>query len=754
MNTLLVNDNPEVSEEYPHGLQEKQFYQSAKNGFGDGGNAYAHAMVWFNENLYVGTTRHVLALLYNRFEALQSWEIYPVKYSKELDIRGQIWKYHPDSSTWTKVLTSPLITTSDGSEVPVFQGIRNLVVFQGKTDKKPTLYASTWSPEKGLGCLLLRSEDGLNFEEIRIIVPVEMVTTFRPMVVFKGRLFIGSTGKTGQGNAGGLAAIFENEDPLNESWQQVNETNFGDPYNLSIFEMTVFNNHLYAATVNPQGFQLWKTDAEGKPPYHWKKVLTNGAERGPLNEGIGSMCVFNDALYLGTIIQNGGYDRKFGIGPGAAELIRLYPDDTWELIVGDSRMTEKGLKIPLSGFGPGFDNFFNGYFWRMCVYDDWLYLGTFKWAFFLSYAPRDKWPPEKRNMLDTYRTKNLINKCGGADLWRSREGIVWQQVTRNGFGNPCNYGIRTMVSTPYGLFVGTANPFGPEIKIKRSSGWVYEKNLQGGLEVWVGSRNFPQTPLPCAADKSLSCSDSTDFCEEVISQYYERSNFRIFGYWQKDTDRVKQACENLMEEILSYIPEKKGKILDLACGYGATTEYLLKYYLADVIMGICLEKEELDKAKGNVQKIKFLRSSIPQLKQPDNSFETIINVERLSECRTGIEWLREAVRVLKPGGYLICSEILSTNSISPWKKKNGWKNSPMTTANDFKELLESLGLKEVKVYDATQECWKLFHKNLLSFLWEKLLKNEIDKKMQEKIKKLIYDRYMPISAYVLAAGRK
>jgi hypothetical protein len=58
-------------------------------------------------------------------------------------------------------------------------------------------------------------------------------------------------------------------------------------------------------------------------------------------------------------------------------------------------------------------------------------------------------------------------------------------VTQDGFGNQYNFGIRRLVSTPRGLFVGTANPFGPDVAYTDGQGhWDYRPNSRGGLEVW------------------------------------------------------------------------------------------------------------------------------------------------------------------------------------------------------------------------------------------------------------------------------
>jgi hypothetical protein len=253
--------------------------------------------------------------------------------------------------------------------------------------------------------------------------------------------------------------------------------------------MVAFNGFLYAGTLNPKnGYEIWKTRGDGSPPYRWTRIISHGAHRGNLNEAAVSMCVFDNALYVGSGIQNGGYDLAHSIGPAAAELICIYPDDSWDLIVGEPRSTPNGFKHPLSGFGPGFDNIANGYFWRMAEFDGFLYLGTFNWTVLLPYVKPSQPSDKGVRFAHWMGIDNLVQFDGGFDLFRSQDGINWSPVTTTGFGNPYNFGARTIVGTPYGLFVGTANPFGPHVAIQTPVGWQYLSNSRGGAEVWLGSQ--------------------------------------------------------------------------------------------------------------------------------------------------------------------------------------------------------------------------------------------------------------------------
>lgn len=340
---------------------------------------------------------------------------------------------------------------------------------------------------------MMRSDDGSTFTTSSQLGQDPTIHSYRALVPMNGCLYTSPTGRVrGKANVAETPIVLESPDPVSTPWAPISPPAFGDATNLTIFEMAAFNGYLYAGTLNPtRGFQVWKAQPNGRSPLAWTCVIADGAYRGNLNEGVASMCVFDNALYVGTGIQGGGYDRIFGIGPAAAELIRIHPDDSWELIVGAPRDTPEGRKVPLSDLGPGFDDLFNGYIWRMAVHDGWLYAGTFNWSAFLPYLQLDHHPPILQALAFQMGINKTVNNRGGFHLWRSRDGIDWIPVTRNGFDNIYNCGARTMVSTPYGLFVGTANLFGPDVAVETVNGWEYVPNPSGGLEVWLGSHAEP-----------------------------------------------------------------------------------------------------------------------------------------------------------------------------------------------------------------------------------------------------------------------
>ena len=484
-------------------LALKDFHRIAENGFGDGHNSFPYSIAWFKNRFYVGTSRSNFQMLkiQQTFKDLPLY-IWPVEgpddmegLYRDLDRRAQIWSYDPATNRWQQVLCSPLIAGTTGQEVARETGYRAMVEFQGESDPEPALYVATWAVSRSPGALILRSDDGENFTPVSDygVLKGSPVTATRVLVPFQDRLFTSPTAIRGYNekfvvNVSGVPVIYESRDPARGEWHPACEPGFGDPTNQGVFMVCPFNNRLYAGIFNNGGFQLWNSDCAGNPPYPWTKVIDKGAYRGPLNQTVVSMTVFRDALYVGTGIQNGGFDRVNHIGPAGSELIRVWPDDSWDLIVGSRRNTPDGKKIPLSGFPPGFGNFFNGYFWSMEVHEGWLYLGTMDSSIWVNWLRVDHLSRHARSLMETVGVETIVANEGGCDLWCSADGENWIPVTRTGFDNPYNLGVRNLGSTTHGLIVALANPFGPKVAVKQDGKWVYADNPRGGLEIWLGCR--------------------------------------------------------------------------------------------------------------------------------------------------------------------------------------------------------------------------------------------------------------------------
>lgn len=92
------------------------------------------------------------------------------------------------------------------------------------------------------------------------------------------------------------------------------------------------------------------------------------------------------------------------------------------------------------------------------------------------------------------------------------------------------------------------------------------------------------------------------------------------------------------------------KILDLCCGAGQTTKFLVNY--SEEVTGLDISPVSLEKAKKNVPQAQFVEGFAQKMPFSDNSFDIIHTSVALHEMTTSEleEIFQEAHRVLKPEG--------------------------------------------------------------------------------------------------------
>ncbi len=200
----------------------------------------------------------------------------------------------------------------------------------------------------------------------------------------------------------------------------------------------------------------------------------------------------------------------------------------------------------------------------------------------------------------------------------------------------------------------------------------------------------------------------------------DEGDFWNFGYWLDGTRNQREAGENLMERLLAFVPKKRGKILDVACGKGATTRHLLKYYRPEQVTGINISEKQLQICRENAPGCTFIKMDATELKFPEASFDNMICVEAAVHFKTREKFLRAARRVLKPGGRLVMSDAL----LSVWSPSQPAENYLAGPA-EYERMCRRAGFADVKVLDATEQCWGGLSRNIMRHVREKLRAGEI-----------------------------
>jgi len=401
--------------------------------------------------------------------------------------QGTVWK----STTGTD--WAPASPASMGT----FGGFRGAVEFQGKlvvaSDSIGQIYMSSdpstdpasWMPANargfvasggtaqpetaaegtiGVATATMITSDDIPLPQLAPLVFPWVVTITSGVAAGQTRPIVWHDGNTVFVEQGGTGSPF---DPVPAPGDGFRIHDPAVPDNGPCWQLGVFDGYLYASCVNEvEGPMLWRTNDPG--PGNWETVFTQGYARQGRSV-YATMNEFNEQLYLGSLsyplyYENGLDDAE------ACEVLRMDTEDNVQVLVGDERPsgtpgTNNGQ--PLSGEEAGWGQLSNLYVWRALAHaDGWYYAATCDFAGMVrdyADAGSDLIPPEYAGLIDLYLGPS------GFDLYRTQDGVRWTTVTTSGFGESDSYGIRNMLSTPWGMLVCVANAV-------------------DGFELWLGQK--------------------------------------------------------------------------------------------------------------------------------------------------------------------------------------------------------------------------------------------------------------------------
>lgn len=259
-----------------------------------------------------------------------------------------------------------------------------------------------------------------------------------------------------------------------------------------------------------------------------------------------------------------------------------------------------------------------------------------------------------------------------------------------------------------------------------------------------------------SAERNRRLYEKWMFVESVLApqgRYMESSLFANYGYWEADTVSAKEACENLMDRLISMMSYRHGEVLDVACGLGATSRHLARQFGAENVVGINISPKQLEVCRETSPGSHFLEMDATRLDFADASFDHVVCVEAAFHFEPRRSFLEEALRVLKPGGSLVLSDILH----DLWGEKLNPLLHPKNHLADpraYTRLLTEVGFTGARTEDVTIECWNRSNQRLLRFVCDEYKEGRVDRKSLDQIMIARLLRIMTTRYYLVAVGIK
>lgn len=188
-----------------------------------------------------------------------------------------------------------------------------------------------------------------------------------------------------------------------------------------------------------------------------------------------------------------------------------------------------------------------------------------------------------------------------------------------------------------------------------------------------------------------------------------------YGYWEKNTRRLRQAL-NLMNQKLAEHARitRADTVLDAGCGVGGSSIYLARN-IGCRVQGITLSEKQVKSCRRNAEAhgvghlARFDRRNYLATDFPEESFDVVWAIESVCYAPEKLDFLKEAYRLLCPGGRLVVADFFSV-PLAPGspeaalmnKWTNTWAIGSYEVAGVFQEKMTKAGFQNTVSRDVTE----------------------------------------------------
>lgn len=199
----------------------------------------------------------------------------------------------------------------------------------------------------------------------------------------------------------------------------------------------------------------------------------------------------------------------------------------------------------------------------------------------------------------------------------------------------------------------------------------------------------------------------------AVREYFAQKGYYNYGFWEADTLNQGAACRNLVGKLLDLLPDKRGRLLEVACGLGGTTSDLIEHFSPASVIAVDLSARNVHTARGNALGCTGAIVDAAVLPFRSESVGNVLSVEAAFHFRTRERFFEESYRVLERGGRLVLSDILFRRVRSAFLPFD----NHLADLPAYDALLHRIGFRDVQIADVTEACWGGFRRNLRAWGW-------------------------------------